>query len=134
MCRKEYYCYSEDDEAQVLCLDYKGNEVIFVAILPKERYGLQKLLTDLSGKKLLGYVGNRECTTVIVYLPRFKVETSVELTDTLSKLGLTKLFTEEADLSAITSDQPLTVGSVTHKALIEVIAPAEAKPFTKCSS
>lgn len=50
---KEKVKYTENDEVQVLELPYVDKSVSFVAFLPKERFGLNKFIQSLNGKKLL---------------------------------------------------------------------------------
>ncbi|KAH7713812.1 SRPN-1 protein [Aphelenchoides avenae] len=120
MHQKSFFIYFEDDQAQVLGLPYKGNEVFMFVILPKERYGLGKLLRHLNGKKLTQYITKRESKEVEVFLPRFKVESSFELSKALQKLGVSTAFDDHADFSGITDSEAVHVGQVIHKAVIEV--------------
>ena len=56
----------------------------------------------------------------VIQVPKFKLETSYELTKTLQALGISDLFSRKADLSKITGDTELYVSKVVHKAFIEV--------------
>lgn len=66
MHKKEKFYYSETDEVQVLGLPYEGNDVLMYVVLPKERFGLENVLKNLSGKSLLNLVQNRAKEEVIV--------------------------------------------------------------------
>ncbi|KAH7717747.1 serpin [Aphelenchoides avenae] len=120
MHQKSFFIYFEDDQAQVLGLSYKGNEVFMFVILPKERYGLGELLRNLNGKKLTQYITKRASKEVELFLPRFKVESSFELSKALQKLGLISAFDDHADFSGITDSEEVHVGKVIHRAVIEV--------------
>lgn len=50
---KEKVKYGETDDVQVLELSYVDKSVSFVAFLPKEKFGLNKFVQSLNGKKLL---------------------------------------------------------------------------------
>jgi serine protease inhibitor len=54
---KQKVGYFEDDEVQVLELPYVDTSVSFIAFLPKERFGLNKFIQGLNGKKLLELKG-----------------------------------------------------------------------------
>lgn len=56
---------------------------------------------------------------LILSLPRFRSETSLNLRDTLAQLGMPQVFSTDADFSGI-ADEPLFVSAVTHKAFISV--------------
>ncbi|KAH7725818.1 SRPN-1 protein [Aphelenchoides avenae] len=123
--------YFEDDDAQVLGLPYVGNELCMFIILPRERFGLQKLLDSLSGKKLAEYVGEHGKRKVAAYLPRFKVETSLNLKETLSNLGMSIAFTaRDANFGGISRNGPLWIGEAVHMAFVEVGPIVEAVPLS----
>jgi serine protease inhibitor len=117
---KANFIYYEEDAAQVLGLPYKGEDLFMFVILPKERFGLSDMLKNLSGERLSLYVQKRSKSEVIVELPKFKIETSVNLKSALTAMGLTRVFSDEANFSAISDAEPLKVDDVFHKAFIEV--------------
>lgn len=47
-----------------------------------------------------------------MYFPRFSISTTYDLKSILSTLGITKIFSKEADLSGVTQDAPLRLGKV----------------------
>jgi len=53
-------------------------------------------------------------------LPRFRVDASFMLKDTLEALGVRLAFTSKADFSGITGEEPLSISAVVHKAYIDV--------------
>ncbi|SES81524.1 serpin family protein [Stigmatella erecta] len=53
-------------------------------------------------------------------LPRFKVEQSFSLAETLKELGMARAFTEEADFSGLTQQEKLAIARVEHKAFVSV--------------
>ena len=57
--------------------------------------------------------------TIIVSLPRFKMETESPLKPALCEMGAALAFSENADFSAIGTG-PLKISEVVHKAFIEV--------------
>ncbi len=52
--------------------------------------------------------------------PKFDIETSVSLADTLKDMGMPTAFTDAADFSAMTTDEKLIIGDVIHQANITV--------------
>ncbi|MGB8861415.1 MAG: serpin family protein [Ilumatobacteraceae bacterium] len=57
---------------------------------------------------------------VMLSFPRFDIETSTSLADVLGAMGMTTAFTDAADFSGMTTDEPLTIGDVIHQANITV--------------
>jgi serpin B len=53
-------------------------------------------------------------------VPRWDVETSASLGDVLHALGMPTAFTERADFSGMTTEEPLYIGAVVHQANITV--------------
>ena len=71
---------------------------------------LEKLLTSKAG------FGRVE-----VKLPRFEVNTSLSLKQTLSKLGMARAFSDSADFSGMSAmDKTLKIDEVVHKAVLKV--------------
>ena len=54
-----------------------------------------------------------------LYLPKFSIKSNYELNDTLSQMGIKKIFTD-ADLSGITGTADLVVSQVVHGAALDV--------------
>ncbi len=52
--------------------------------------------------------------------PKFDIETSVSLADTLKDMGMPTAFTDAADFSGMTTDERLSIGDVIHQANITV--------------
>jgi len=61
-----------------------------------------------------------EPTKIEVWLPRFDIESSVELADALAALGMPTAFSESADFSGITTAADLHIDKVVHEANMTV--------------
>uniref|UniRef100_A0A1E1XBS3 Putative serpin n=1 Tax=Amblyomma aureolatum TaxID=187763 RepID=A0A1E1XBS3_9ACAR len=119
----EYRCCEKCDDlkASAIEIPYKGGKTSMLILLPDEVEGLADLEAALTPSKLanvlkcLGYA-----KTVILSLPRFKVEQATNLKETLCIMGVKDLFSDTADLSGIDGKQELTVSAAVHKAFVEV--------------
>uniref|UniRef100_A0A914C8G6 Serpin domain-containing protein n=1 Tax=Acrobeloides nanus TaxID=290746 RepID=A0A914C8G6_9BILA len=120
MKKKAKFPYYENENVQVLGLPYQDEEIYMYIVLPKERFGLSEVLKNLTGKTLVDFVQRRGKSEVNVELPRFKLETSLSLGDTLKKLGIVEAFKDSADFSGMTGSKDLYISEVVHKAFIEV--------------
>lgn len=104
--------------AKFVELPYKGDEFSMIIILPNEIDGLAQVEENLKGKNL-GDVLNGDKIEVTLLLPKFKIESSIDLSQSLTKLGLGGIFENNANFSGI-SDVPLKVSKAIQKAFIEV--------------
>ena len=90
-------------------------------LLPKPGTDLPKLESGLNNRTLQQWTTLRTCD-VHVAIPRFRIETGLEVTELLQELGMKKAFSQtQADFSNLTSNpEGLFVGSVIHKAFVDV--------------
>jgi serpin B len=112
--------YVENDSFQAVELPYKGDALSTVVLLPRQVDGLEKLeglLTPEFVAKCLRQMKKRE---VEIHLPRFKLESSFELSKKLAGMGMPDVFAPSANLSGLDGTMNLFVRSVYHKAWGEV--------------
>ena len=104
---------------------YNGGRYCFLGLLPPEGVSAEDYLKNiLSEKKSISAAvrnADRE-TNLQVEFPEFKAEYGAEMTDILKAMGVEKTFTPEAEFGRmITEDSdPVSVGQVVHKTMIEV--------------
>ncbi|VDP41001.1 unnamed protein product [Soboliphyme baturini] len=120
MFQKDYFLYAENDEFQVLVLKYLNSVISMNIFLPKEKFGLENLEQSLTANKLKSLMNSVHRIEVLVKVPKFKLESDVRLKDVLMTMGITDIFTLEADLSGITESRELYVSEAKHKTSIEV--------------
>jgi len=90
-----------------------------IIILPNKIDGLLKVEENLTGI-ILGQMDTKaKWKKMRVQIPKFKIDSSVQLIDPLSEMGVKDLFSSDADLTGI-SDSGLFVTSVVQKCFIEV--------------
>ncbi|MFH1066935.1 MAG: serpin family protein [bacterium] len=121
MFQKEKFSYGENDDLQALELPYKGRALSMIVLLPKKRDGLAGLENELDEEKLktwLAVLGTPQ--EVQVYLPKFKMESSFSLSETLAGMGMSDAFDAKADFSGIDGGKSLFISAVLHKAFVEV--------------
>jgi serpin B len=99
---------------QALELPYEGDDLSMIILLPKAGSSLPNL-----GTNLLASLEFQEME-VMVQLPKFKVESTFQLGDTLAAMGMPLLFSTQADLSGMDGSRNLYIGAVVHKAFVEV--------------
>jgi len=113
------YSHNADLKCKVLHLPYQGRDIAMVVILPDAVDGLPKLEAALNVQNLQKLVTESHNEIVDVFLPTFKMETSLDIQDTLQKMEMLDLFdSAKADLSGIGAD--LFVSKFFHKAYVAV--------------
>ncbi|WP_069469695.1 serpin family protein [Candidatus Marithrix sp. Canyon 246] len=127
MNKKQFSAYMETKELQILELPYEGsgkykhkNRLSMTILLPRKRNGLAKLEKMLTASKLDKLFKQLDWQHVQVSLPKFKINSKFNLSQTLQKLGMTDAFTSNADFSGIDGSKNLSLDSVIHQAFVEV--------------
>ncbi|APR84804.1 Serine protease inhibitor (serpin family) [Minicystis rosea] len=100
-------------------LPYDGQELSMILVLPAEG-AIDTFEASLSGAKLAEITNKLTRHFVTLTLPRFKIESTLSLSDQLSTLGMADAFTTKADFSGIDGKHDLFIGAVVHKAFIDV--------------
>jgi len=118
MFRRDYYDYYEDDDIQVISMSYDGNATMII-LMPHKGTSVTNLIKNLNSSVADEYRDKMREFQVELYLPKFKLETSIDLKKSLSDLGVKKIFGNEAELSGISSTN-VYVSEVVHKAFIKV--------------
>ena len=114
-------------DATVLEMPYTGDRLSITFILPNAKNGLRKLeeqfnTIDLSENKNSKAPRHRMYEKeVAIAIPKFKIESTHNLKDSLERMGLKHMFEAgKADFSGITDTKELFVSEVIQKAFIEV--------------
>ena len=105
---------------QAIELPYGSNQLSMVILLPSQIDGLGRLEQQLSPAFLSNVLGQMRPYQVEIYLPRFTVDSSFNLGNTLAAMGMPDAFTPFANFSGIDGGQDLYVSFVLHKAWVEV--------------
>ncbi|KAK4878222.1 hypothetical protein RN001_010728 [Aquatica leii] len=112
--------YHEDDDlrAKFIELPYDGHSLSMVIVLPERKYGLSHLEDNIH-KVVHTHLSNMH--SVLVKIPKFKIESTIKFIPILETLGITNLFTPNADLSGIAGENSkLYINNVIQKNIIEV--------------
>ena len=116
--------FNPASQHQLLELPYEGDELSMVIVVPPTHNVFRTLEGAMSAAKLDEFVAELRkypSRAVDVYLPKFKLSTSIDMQDKLERLGIRDLFDQsKADLSGITGYRGLSVGKAVHKAFINV--------------
>ncbi|NXY86791.1 SPB11 protein, partial [Alcedo cyanopectus] len=120
--------YIVELDAQVLELPYAQKSLSMIILLPGDTAagsasGLEQIESTMTSDHLALCSCSEHMaeTTVEVFLPRLKLESTFNLNEVLQEMGMTDIFTEsKADLSAMSSEKSLVLSNVVHKTYMEV--------------
>lgn len=102
--------------ATVCELPYADGQLKMVLYIPDRVNGLNAMLAKLELAK-----PNLKMQTVRLSLPKWKAEQSLNLKETLQKLGMHKAFDRrQANFSGMRSDNDMFISQVVHKSFVEV--------------
>ncbi|KAL6743307.1 hypothetical protein Aduo_016359 [Ancylostoma duodenale] len=111
--------YAENGDMRVLSLPYADSAYAMNIFLPKKRYGLDDLLAKINGATIQSMLSHLKKTRASITIPKMKLDTHFNLKAALVAMGVTEMFSTDADLSGI-SDSPIVVSDATHEAIIEM--------------
>ncbi|XP_075553992.1 iris-like [Dermacentor variabilis] len=112
---------SDDLNVSALEIPYRGGKVSMVILLPDDIEGLsqleQLLITAKLSKRLKSLSLNYD---VDLYVPKFKLEQTINLKQTLSAMCVEDFFTAAADLTGISANGNLSASGAFHRTFVEV--------------
>lgn len=120
MGRKGYYLYGEYEGIQMIQLPYKGLKYAMYVVLPPAGADVDRLLQKVSGQMFESALDMLQQQEVRFFMPKFKVETSMLLNETLKKMGVRTAFTSAADFGGIAEMGQLVLDQVKQKCYIDV--------------
>lgn len=120
MTQKASYGYKEMKDLQALEMPYAGEELSMVVLLPKAKDGLSALEKAMTQAKLDEWMDGLRRQDVVVFLPKFKMTSQFELSETLGAMGMPLAFSTAADFSGMTGAKDLMISNVIHKAFVDV--------------
>ncbi|XP_030028024.2 serine protease inhibitor 3/4 [Manduca sexta] len=117
------YGESSDLQARLLEMRYEGGDASMVIVLPNEIDGLDGVMQKLTdGYDLMSELEKMRITKVKVILPKFKIETEIDLKEVLPQLGIKAIFGHgDFGLNKIlNTGEPLYVSKAVQKVYIDV--------------
>jgi serpin B len=119
MKQTESFGYTEGEGYQVVELQYDGNELSMVILLP-EAGQFQAFEEGLQAQQVDAIISDLQPTGVALTMPKFEFDSEFSLTDTLVGMGMPVAFSGDADFSGITGTLDLYISEVIHKAFVSV--------------
>lgn len=122
---REEQGYPENNGFQVVELPYNGDALSMMILMPRKADGLAALMDSMTAEKLQLCAEQLAQRAFHVSLPRFKLEASYELNDSLQRLGMKEAFdADRANFHGMTDsrnpDDEMHISFVLHKAFVDV--------------
>ncbi len=112
--------FEKGDGFQVVGLPYMGQSTMMVVVLPDQGQ-FNAFEASLDASKLDQILKGLNGAEVNLTLPKFKIESSFNLSDTLAGMGMSDAFNaSKADFSGMDGKQDLSISQVVHKAYVSV--------------
>jgi serpin B len=119
--KSENASYYSDNELQALEMDYQGDNLSMLILLPESNHSLSEFEAGLSSTEISDIRAKLVRQPVQIWLPRFSMTKSREMSDLLKELGMKSAFDPySADFSGINTTEGLYISGVFHKAFINV--------------
>lgn len=112
--------YFENDTYQFISKPYRDSDLSFCIILPKKLFGIEEIEKEINNDFFKEILDNTYSTRTLLSIPKLKMEASYMIGNALINAGLKSAFSNEADFSGITKNEPLWLGEVLHKTWIEL--------------
>lgn len=118
MSQQETFNYTSGQGYQAIELDYKGEEMSMVIILPDEGQ-IENFETNLTYSTIEAIINELSPRLIQLKMPKFEIEAEFSLASALMRLGMVSAFSGAADFSGI-ANASIAISSVIHKAYIAV--------------
>lgn len=120
MYMKDQFNYAQYQGCQMIELPYSGGRYSMYVVLPPANMDVNQVLPYISESvydAAMDMMAERE---VRFRMPKFRLETSMILNETLQKMGIYDAFTSYADFSGMAGTGALALGTVKQKCYIDV--------------
>ena len=114
--------YGENGQLQLISLEYVGEQLEMLILLPRNRDGIGQLENNLNATNLSAWTSTMQVEKVAVVLPKFKITSEFGLAETLRAMGMADAFDpDKADFSGMDGRLHwLYISAVLHKAYVDV--------------
>ncbi|NP_001295942.1 serine protease inhibitor 3/4-like precursor [Musca domestica] len=121
---KDLFHYAESSilDAQLLEAPFEQSDLSMIIILPNKKNGLYELEEKLKSFDFDDINDHWKMEQMDVYVPKFKISSSIPLKVALQKLGIYEMFTHSADFSDMLEHGHghMPISEVQHAAMIEI--------------
>ncbi len=121
MIQTEHFKYYKDSKIQAIELRYRKDSMSAIIILPNKDIDINNYIDELTSKDELNTIINKlQSTYIQLELPKFELDFSSSLKNSLLKLGMPLAFSDDADFSNLAKKENLKIDDVVHKTYLKV--------------
>jgi serpin B len=117
--RQASYLYAESSHYQAVGLPYANSNVMMVVLMPLPG-DFTELEAGLTALQLDGILYGMTHQSLNLSMPKFKLETVLDLKSTLISLGMPDAFDKNADFSGMDGKKDPYIADILHKAYVNV--------------
>lgn len=111
--------YAEMGKLQIIEMDYKGNELSMIVLLPEK--DIEKIEESLTEENLRNWLKELKEENVDLFFPKFKLNKKYILNENINDMGAPSAFSPgEADFSKMDGTRELFIQIAVHQAFLEV--------------
>ncbi|XP_037076458.1 serpin I2-like [Pollicipes pollicipes] len=110
------YLRSESGRFTAIAMPYKDERYQMILVLPDQGASVGDTLNQVDADAMYKQMRHQE---VEIKFPKFRVQTKLQLTDVLKRVGVRQVFTSLANLQRMSPDPRLYVSDARHSAIIE---------------
>jgi len=119
MSRRTDTGYAEDTDYQAIELNYKGDRMRMVILLPAAGQ-FEAFERSLNLERANAILQALQSHDIDLSMPKFKYDASLSLGGTLAKMGMPDAVSQAADFSGMDGTRNLYISAVVHKAFVAV--------------
>jgi len=113
------FAYVRNQQFDAVALPYEGGNFSMILLMPKGQ-SLGEFEKGLSPEILNTLADSKTSAKMKLFVPKFGMEKSFNLVETLKKLGMKAAFEDSADFSGMTGSKDLKITDVVHKTFLQV--------------
>jgi serpin B len=110
----------KETDFEAVELPYRSNLFSMVILLPRQTDGCGALEQRLTPALVSNSVAEMKKQKVEIFLPRFRLQSSLQLKRALVEMGMTDAFGSKADFSGMDETHQLSISAVFHQSWGEV--------------
>lgn len=117
--REASYLYTQGSDYQAIGLPYQDSQVMMLVIMPSAGK-FSDFESGMTDAQLEAILGGMQDQMIHLQMPKFKVESEIDLKSVLASLGMNNALDTNADFSGMDGRKDLYISDVLHKAYVNV--------------